>query len=221
MTRAGTIMNALAALILVSTAIWGATIYPHLPETVPTHWNAAGEADAFSRKSVWSVFGPLMIGGVMALGLFATRWFVSRGRDLVPAERRAYDLCIGYANMSLAALFAWISVMAWFDREPGPLFIVMSLLGSVPVLLIIGLHLPAITRERKAVTGADEPSLNPDHWVWGGIFYSNPNDPRVFVPKPPHMGVGQTTNLATRGGKLLMGGILLLVVVTLALPFLV
>ena len=91
--------------------------------------------------------------------------------------------------------------------------------AAVPVLAIVGLHLPAIIKERKALTSPEDPSLNPKFWVWGGFFYNNPNDARAFVPKPPHTGTGLTMNLATAWGKLVVALIVLVFVGTLVLMF--
>jgi uncharacterized membrane protein len=220
MTRAGAIMNGLAVLILITIGLWGANLYPQLPEAIPTHWNASGEADAFSNKSIWSAFGVLISAAVTVLGLLVLRYFLARSKSLVPAEHRAYDLSIGYGNLSIAVMFGWISVMSWLNLELGPLFLALSLLGGVPFLIIIGLHLPAITRERNELMGPEEPSLDPKHWRLGGFFYSNADDPRVFVPKPPHTGMGMTANLATPGGRLFMIALALLILAAIALPFL-
>lgn len=81
-----------------------------------------------------------------------------------------------------------------------------GLMGSLPVLLIVGLYFNRISAERKALASESEPSLNPDYWVLGGMFYRNPNDPRTMVPKPPHTGVGMTfqpgvTRRQTDGGS--------------------
>jgi len=42
-------------------------------------------------------------------------------------------------------------------------------------------------------------SLEEDHWIWG-MFYYNPKDPRVWVDK--RLGIGTTTNIATKPGKI-------------------
>jgi uncharacterized membrane protein len=34
-------------------------LYPHLPETVPTHWGPSGQADGFSSKAFEVLFFPL------------------------------------------------------------------------------------------------------------------------------------------------------------------
>lgn len=218
-SRAAAVMHGLAALILAAMGLWGALLYPHLPDQVPTHWNLRGEADAFSQKSVHGTFGLLLVAGGLLLFVLVVHLVLSRSRHLVPAERRAYDLTFGYVNLSLALLVAWVSYSGWYGLSLGPLFMAFALLAGTPVLILFGLHLPAISKDRKAMADANEPSMDPRYWVWNGFLYNNPNDPRAFVPKPPHTGTGVTVNLASPGGRLALMGLLLVVVGSLALPF--
>lgn len=85
-------MNGLAVLVLIAMGSWGASLYPQLPDSIPTHWTASGEADAFSTKTIWSAFGVLIIAAIMVLSLLLLRFFLALNKNLVPAERRAYDL---------------------------------------------------------------------------------------------------------------------------------
>ena len=211
-------MHALAALLLVGMGSWGALLYPDMPDQVPTHWDFGGEADAFSPKSIVTTFGPLLVAAGLFIAVLAVHLLLHRERHFVPAERRAYDLTFGYLNLSLVAIMSWLAYSAWFDLNLGPLFIAFTLFAGLPVLIIIGLHLPAISRERKASESPEEPSLNPKYWVLNGFLYSNPEDPRTFVPKPPHTGFGTTVNIASFGGRLFLAGLLLLILGTLALP---
>lgn len=213
-------MHGAAVVILALMLIWGSQLYPHAPDVIPTHWDASGEADAFSRKSIGAFFAPLLVAAALVISVLAVHFGVSRMRHPGPAERRALDLTLGYVNLSLVALFAWVSYSSWYDLSLGPLFIAFSLLAGLPVLVIFGLHLPAITAERKAMADPDEPSMDPKYWVLGGIFYRNPRDPRAFVPKPPHTGTGSTVNLASPGGRLVVVALIALVVGSVALPFL-
>ena len=54
---------------IILLALWGWTIthYSSLPETIPTHFNAAGEADGFGSKA--SVIGLPVIASVLFIGL--------------------------------------------------------------------------------------------------------------------------------------------------------
>lgn len=42
-----------------------------------------------------------------------------------------------------------------------------------------------------AMNSFDDPYRDPSNYKWG-YFYSNPNDPRIFVPK--RIGIGWTVN---------------------------
>lgn len=43
--RVGSAMHGLAIAILLGVMVWGAFLYPDLPDLIPIHWNAAGVAD--------------------------------------------------------------------------------------------------------------------------------------------------------------------------------
>lgn len=219
MTRAGLIMSALAALVLVLVTLWGIAIYPQLPATIPVHWNAAGEADRFSDRTITSAFAPLFIGALLFSTMLLSQLLLRDRPWLVPAEQAAYSTGLGYVNLSVSVLVSWGAVSSWFDLQVGPLFLVLSIMSGLPVLIIIGLHLPAIREQRRALEGPEEPSMDPRYWVWGGMFYRNPDDPRAVVPRPPHLGTGGTFNLGSRGGLRLawLTGALLLAL--MLLPF--
>lgn len=212
-------MHGVAILILVAMGLWGALLYSSLPDLIPTHWNASGEADAFNHKSVGSTFGPLFMAAGLVLCVLMVHFALSRARYLVPAERRAFDLTFGYVNISLVVIVAWVTYSGWYGLSLGPLFMAFALLAGVPVLIISGLHYPAIMKERKAMADPNEPSMDPRYWVMNGFFYNNPKDPRAFVPKPPHTGTGVTMNLASPGGRLALLAFVLVVVGSLALTF--
>lgn len=44
-------------------------LYPSLPSPIPTHFGISGEPDAFTPKSIWSVFFPAMMQLLLTLGL--------------------------------------------------------------------------------------------------------------------------------------------------------
>src|SRR5918997_579672 len=73
-------VEALVALLTLASFAVLAHFYPRLPEMLPTHWNAAGEADDWSRKSLSSVFF------LPALGVYLQAVFFVLKRDLVQAK---------------------------------------------------------------------------------------------------------------------------------------
>lgn len=221
MSPTGIVLHAVAFLLLGAAALWGARLYPGLPDLIPTHWGPSGEPDAFSSKSVWSAFGALMVGFLLAALLLGVHLAMRRGDQVGPVERRTYDHSFSYLNLVMAIIFAWVSLASWHGQSLGAPFVLVAALSWLPMLVIVGLNLSGITAERKRLMRPDEPSLDPQFWVLGGILYRNPDDPRTWVPKPPHTGVGATLNVASSGGRLVLIALLLLIVGTVALPFLV
>lgn len=219
LSRTAIVMYSAAVLILVALGLWGALLYPNLPDTIPTHWNLRGEADAFSQKSIMSFFGPMLLAAAFVVLMLIVQLAMSRSLLQVPAERRALDLTLGYVSLSLVVIMAWVSVAAWYSHGVGPLFVALALLAGVPVLVIYGLNYPEIHKQRQALADSNDPSMNPKYWVLNGFFYNNPKDPRAFVPKPRHTGTGVTMNLATPGGRLALIGLLLVIGLSVALPF--
>lgn len=58
----------LSAFVLVWVLAEGLSIWPHLPDTIPTHFGLRGEPDGWAPKTIFSVFGiPLIGAGTLAL----------------------------------------------------------------------------------------------------------------------------------------------------------
>ena len=55
--------------ILLTAAALAATVvaYPHLPSSVPTHWNIHGQPNGYSPKWALYILGPGLIGGIVLL----------------------------------------------------------------------------------------------------------------------------------------------------------
>ena len=226
-----------ALVVLFTLAAFGvlAHFYPRLPEMLPVHWNAAGEADRWSRKALSSVFF------LPALGVYLQVFFFVLKRDLVQAKMtlpatnteeylRGKERFLT-ANMRLtdlvravmAALFfaiSWLTVctaLPEFKRyEPA---VIAAVLSSAGVLLVgMGYFLwrmVAVNRELDKLTGEEyvQRATEEEHWRHGGLTYYNPEDPALVVEKLT--GVGYTLNLAhpaIRYRLVLMSGIPLFVV---------
>ena len=60
---------------LILFVLWGYTIshYSSLPDTIPTHFNSAGEPDGFGRKA--SIFGLPVIAKLLFIGITVLNWY--------------------------------------------------------------------------------------------------------------------------------------------------
>ena len=228
-------VEASAVLLTLASFAVLAHFYPRLPEMLPTHWDASGVADDWSRKSLSSVFF------LPALGVYLQVVFFVLKRDLVQAKMtlpatnteeylRGKERFLA-ANMRLidlvravvAALFfaiSWLMVctsLPEFKRYETATF--AAVLSSVGVLLVgMGYFLwrmTAINRELDELTGDEyvQRATEEEHWRHGGLTYYNPEDPALVVEKLT--GIGYTLNLAHRSVRYrlaLMSGIPLFVV---------
>ncbi|MFA4924110.1 MAG: DUF5808 domain-containing protein [Ignavibacteriaceae bacterium] len=59
--------------------------------------------------------------------------------------------------------------------------------------------------------------IKSDFWIWG-IFYFNPDDPRIFVPKEVEW-LGWTLNFAQPISIIITGGILVSIIISLFYKF--
>ena len=158
-------------------------LLPSLPDPVPTHFDAVGRANGWTSKALlpWVVFGaPLFLWVVLfLLGAVATLLPGGTGRT----RALAIDPLRGLMGLGLCLLMAGCLLVP--SRGVTALFSGLLALFFCMVLGIVFLvrdAWQAIARLPRA-----------DHYR-GGIFYSNPQDPRLWVEK--RLGLGWTLNYA-------------------------
>lgn len=216
MTRAGNALHAIALAAIILTAWYGVALYPHMPDTIPVHFNAAGEADRLADKSFGSVFGALATGAGMAALMLIINILVARHATFGAAERAMNSALFGYINASMAALFTWVSIVSWNAQPLGPWFIIAALLVGLPVFAIFGVYYNRVNKERATLTTEGDPSTDPRFWR-AGMIYRNPADARLFVPRPPQWGLGATLNMAHPMARLFIMLTIVLIAVPIAL----
>jgi uncharacterized membrane protein len=86
-------------------------------------------------------------------------------------------------------------------------YIIFIILAFVIVLYIMHeiVHKMAVEKLRNRI------EVNPSYWVWG-IFYFNPSDQRIFVPKRIEW-LGWTLNFARPGSVILVIGFIAFVII--------
>lgn len=181
--------------ILGAAALYVATHYSELPESVPVHYGASGKPDRWQPRSARSVFGVFVIGGAVTLLVSSLVLLMIFG-----ARRGAYQS--SYQNKFLRAnlltmagvgcgtslLISGIGLMPLRgipDVFTPPFWIV----NLVSVALILMSIYPVVVFSMAP----EESDSTPDHY-WKGPFYSNPDDPALVVPK--RLGIGFTLNFA-------------------------
>jgi uncharacterized membrane protein len=200
--------------------------YSQLPNVVPIHWNAAGEADGFAEKSFVSVFFPSVLAAYLQTFWIILKQDIIQARFRVPAERAEQVL-----SLKEISLEASIGMIDWSRLLCGvllgtisflilPQIILPSASSALNILIWVNLFLLLAgmafymyrmilaSREIKVLTGqitfqtADEI----EGWT-DGLYYYNPNDAAFMVEKPG--GVGYTINFAHKRAKLYLALIVL------------
>jgi uncharacterized membrane protein len=205
--------DGLAMAGLLALAAWYEHLRPLLPDPVPVHFDALGRANGWAPKGQlpWVLFGVPLLMWVVLLGVEAASLLVPRpGRAPgFPARPLrgllAFGLCLLMGACAAVPLYG-----------PGALFAglgALALCAVTGVVLLVRDSLRALAGFR-AQTGGPARPLDPGHYRCG-LFYVNPEDPRVWVEK--RAGYGWTLNFARPAAFLVLLLLLAPALIALAL----
>jgi uncharacterized membrane protein len=208
----------LAALVpLGLTGIYLAAHWGQIPQRFATRFNSDGQAAEWVTRTPFQVAWPMLLAAGLVLWLALLGWVLTR-----------YSPHSGNKQRVLAFTLDILRSVSWL------LAILLSAAALLPVLhltsttlpyflggamfLLFGFLLYVIVRVWRTFRGLpSDQSTPPQRWV-AGLFYYNPDDAALLVPK--RSGMGYTFNMARPAAWAMMAGILLLaltpLVVTLA-----
>jgi len=179
-------------------------ILPHLPDPVPTHFNAAGVANGWTPKDQlsWLLFGAPVLAWFL-LSLICAGLAVFQTDPVKARLMAAFPLrgCLGLGVSILMGSSLGIPLWGILSLQVGLACLILSLLVGAIVLSVQAKNLLA-----------DAPDA--PHYRWG-VIYVNPEDDRLWVPK--RIGVGMTLNFAKPAAVWVMLLILALVLAPLGL----
>jgi uncharacterized membrane protein len=221
------IWPALAVIVLAATTAVDVALYPTLPDPIAVHFNAAGNVDGWAAKSIWSVFGVLMIGAAVVILLAVLSVFAARYSVRVQADDTAQQAALRtqVQRTMLTSLLSELSFVLALGFSAIELAqrLLPGVRGAVAgsaiglVVLVMAVVIGNVARGRAQLRPAnvrDPGSPRPDavdddeHWK-GGLIYVNRDDPALVVPR--RFGLGWTVNLGHPAGIALT--ILLLLVI--------
>lgn len=201
-------------LITIGLTIWLWSIYPALPAVIPTHWGINGQADAWSDKSIFSVFfliGILLFTQLLVYGMSYGSFYSSgqlKAQDTERSYEREHEMrkltvfFMAFTNLLSTLLLGWIEVQSMMGILENDHTLSMGITIPAFFVAVFGLlfwYMKGTKRLNEQFK--DEPSSisapgDDAHWKWG-IFYVNRNDPDFLVEKK--FGVGWTVNFAHPG----------------------
>jgi uncharacterized membrane protein len=167
-------------------------IRPGLPDPVPTHWDLRGQVNGWTSRSAMPVllFGlPLLVWGAF---LGTTAVMAGFREDGKPDQALAMRPLRGLMGLGLCLLMATVPLAG--SRGQGVIF-----LGLAGFLALLGLGIALMARTLMRMP---RDPRGAEFYRWG-VFYVNPEDPRLLVEK--RYGIGLTLNFAHRRSWLVLG----------------
>lgn len=217
----GPVVAALPLLVVAGSALLLWMNWDQIPDRFPTRWSSDGTPTGWRTRSVWGVFGPvIMAGAVTTLMLWMGRAIGSDTRQVAATgvaallERRfkrgnaVYSVVSAYIMAILFCLMSVRPILSQTTRLPTGIWLVFA------VIIVASLGMTAwmywIGQGGRRQVPADEAvppgDGSPDEGWKAGMFYYNPADPALLVEK--RMGWGWTLNFGHKGAWLIVLAIL-------------
>lgn len=213
------LLSTLAALLpLAEVAVLLAYRWQAIPSRFPIHWGIDGQPNGWGTRSPALVFGPLVMGAALIL-LFA---FIGELIPRVSAGFSGSSAVLGLTRNVMRAgawflglLFSAIGLMPLMSNPTRmvPWLVVGPMLFAVGLIAWIALRAKRMSREMAAAQDS-----TPDRYWKAGMFYCNPDDPALMVPK--RMGIGYTFNFGHPMAWILLGAFAALPLIASLLPLL-
>jgi uncharacterized membrane protein len=213
----GPIVAALPLLIIAGSALLLGMNWGQIPDRFPTRWSLDGSPIGWRTRTVWGVFGPVvMAAAVTTMMLWMGRVIASGTRQVAATgmaallERRfkrgnalytvlsAYFMAILFSLMSVYPLFTQTTRLPtgfWFILAS----IIISSFGITAWMYWIGQGGRRQVPADEAVPPGDG---SPDTGWKTGLIYYNPADPALLVEK--RVGWGWTLNFGHKGAWLIL-----------------
>lgn len=202
---------ATAVSTVIVVALLVAVYYPSLPDPMPVHWNAAGEADGFREKTLSGFLFNILLGPIIML-------LTMLGAEAMISMQSAYVTGPGGAKNPNEAHRTWhgyqatMKHMGWFMFTLN-LFIMVMLLRTyagnpgrweLPLFLVgifglCGVLMWEITKDQKAIE-QKYPREPGEKGKALGIFYNDPEDKRILIDTGT--GTNFTFNLGQPAGRI-------------------
>ena len=229
----------LASLLCIAAgAIIVASHWSDIPDPVPVHWNSSMEADNWSEKNIGSVFsisfitlGTLLLFAIICSFIAHSEVSPRSERSIKARLRNEANLAftntgMGVLTMLVCAGMAFLQVtgpVPQFQRFNGAAIITMLVLtigGSIGLVALLLYKQSQLSEQLRGIRFPDEDKESPDndHLYKWGVMYYNPEDPAVLVDK--RFGTGMSFNFARWQAKAFLIITLLVLVGSIALPFL-
>ena len=181
----GVLGQLLPFLLLAGGGVWLFTRWNDVPAQVPMHWDAHGHVNHYVSRTPLHVAMPLVLAALICLLVHFMARAIRSGSPRGAARKPSLRMMLA-AELVIAAVCCAVVVIS---ATNGRLFLPAMLFIFFLIMALIGTGISLFSGVRK-----QEPLRNPS--AWHALFYSDSEDPALFVPK--RSGLGYTINLGHR-----------------------
>jgi uncharacterized membrane protein len=184
----------LAFAVLGAAAAYLAVRWDSIPRHWIIHWDGAGRPNGWAERSWLGVFGPLLLAGGIAF-LFEVLGAIASRRSVTDAAMAAVNAAtrdlFRAVTFGLCLVFAALAI----DLPLGPRLPTGALVAllAIPIAVALVAGIASMSRALRQVRSAGHGAKVEGYHA---LYYSNPKDDRLLVPKLS--GMGLTINLAHR-----------------------
>lgn len=214
------IWEVLPLAIILGTAIALVTMYDQAPAIIATHFDLAGRANAFARKTVTTYYFVVWMQIMLDVLLTGIAVLTVHSKAQAGAAqtrfRRTwmrYLYCVKLVVLAMLGVIGIVTTQAASTHTLAAQWIILPIaFGAVTVLAAVLLSLrTGQGGSRLDDSHASATDRMHDSYWFAGSFYVNRNDPSIFVEK--RFGVGWTINFGNPLALLLSVGVIVGVVV--------
>jgi uncharacterized membrane protein len=214
----------------------GCKVYSRLPELVPTHWNAAGVVDAWTRRSYKVVFQmpavQLFMTAIMFFSYKIIGWSKQQINASKPKESKERNKIFRY-RWSLYMIIMCIVMTVFFTFGNLSMLQVINMSSKSTMIFIFTITLlmifssvfmaaktgqggSRINIENKDVENLKVQDRDDDkYWKLANSIYVNKDDPAIFVEK--RFGIGWTMNFGRTKSLII---VIVFIILVIAVPML-
>ena len=209
------------AIVVASLALTWA-LYPQMPDQIIQHLDFNGVPTDYMPKSPVSVLFPAAVAAFMAAIMTCSHAMIIHSkRPVDPGSPTASSLAYAlFARMQSIVLYVSGVLLTAVIGLAMPLafagIVPMDVLGTLAIAIVLVIVAASIwvaaiygqsgARAIKRDAASEKMRVDEDSMWLAGIFYCNPHDPSVIVPK--RFGVGWTVNIGRPGGWAVIIGLI-------------
>ena len=203
------LLHLIPLIVITIVVVYALANYNSIPDVIPTHWGASGNADAFADKSfikILAIVG-MMIGLGVVIYISSISSLKTRAKLSINSIDNSKKAHLHYLNMfgftflilniGCEVLFIDILIATINTSSVNPLILwPTTIIIILTAIYQIYLYYKSPNKSKNAVYSIDD---DDSLWIFGCI-YNNPDDPSLFVNK--RFGAGWTVNIGTIKGKI-------------------